>query len=268
MPITFTIDLEDPTERYAPEGRYIAMTQRILDLCDTTGRKATFFTVGRVAESAPQLVRDIAARGHEIAYHSHNHISLTKEEPERFRRESREDKDRLEQLAGQSVIGFRAPRFSLTPQSLWTLDILCELGFRYSSSVMPTDISMFGFPDAPQAAFAWPNGMIEFPLPVATIGMYRMPYLGGIYLYTLPSFIMRQFAAKAGANEVLWTYTHPYDFDKGEKFSRLPNTPLWISFVLWRARQNAERKIRRVLALGMAGPLRERLPTAPLKIKI
>src|SRR5580700_10942898 len=99
------------------------MTGRILDLCERLNRRATFFTVGRVAEAAPQLMSDIAARGHEVAYHSHVHVPLTKEDPERFRRESREDKDRLEQLAGKAVIGFRAPAFSLTPKTLWAIDI-------------------------------------------------------------------------------------------------------------------------------------------------
>jgi polysaccharide deacetylase family protein (PEP-CTERM system associated) len=257
--ISFTIDLEDPTERYAQNSRYEAMTRHILDLCEAKGCKATFFTIGRVAETAPQLVRAIAAQGHEIAYHSHNHVPLTKEDPARFHRESREDKDRLEQLAGQKVIGFRAPRFSLTHQSLWALDILSELGFRYSSSIMPTEVSLFGFPDAPHKPFSWPNGMIEFPLPVAILGKYRLPYLGGIYLYTMPFFALRGFLAKAQAEEVLWTYAHPYDFDKAEPFARMPHTPLWVSLVLWLARRNAETKICKVLDLGNAPPLRDRL---------
>ncbi len=260
MPITFTIDLEDPTERYAPEGRYVPMTRRILALSEESNIRATFFTIGRVAESAPGLIRDIASQGHEIAYHSHNHVSLTKEDPARFRRETREDKDRLEQLSGKNVIGFRAPRFSLTPQSLWALDILGELGFRYSSSIMPTDVSLFGFPDAPQVPFAWPNGMIEFPLPVAAIGKYRIPYLGGIYLYTMPTLALRMFLAKAQPEEVLWTYAHPYDFDQEERFSRTPHTPLWINLILWLARRQAENKIRQVLKYGAAPPLGERLP--------
>jgi polysaccharide deacetylase family protein (PEP-CTERM system associated) len=265
MTITFTIDLEDPSERYADNGRYIAMTRRILDLCEETNRKATFFTVGQVARAAPQLLRDIAAKGHETAYHSHNHVSLTKENPERFRQECADDKDRLQQLTGQAVVGFRAPRFSLTPQSLWVLDILRDLGFLYSSSIMPTDVSLFGFPTAPQSAFAWPNGIIEFPLPVATVGKYSLPYLGGIYLYMMPSVLMRRFVRKAGANEVLWTYTHPYDFDNTERFSRMPNTPLWVSGVLWWARKQAEQKIREVLKLGNALPLNERIPATPLR---
>ena len=259
--ITFTIDLEDPTERYAPEGRYVVMTRRILDMCDALGRKATFFTIGRIAQSAPALVCDIASRGHEIAYHSHNHVSLTKEDPARFKRETAEDKDRLEQLTGQKLVGFRAPRFSLTPQSAWALDVLAELNFLYSSSIMPTDVSLFGFPDVPRTPFEWPSGLIEFPLPVAVMGKYRIPYLGGVYLYTMPFPILRTFLAKSGAQEALWTYTHPYDFDLGEKFSKMPNTPLWVSTVLWLSRRNAAKKIQRLLEFsGDAPPLRDRLP--------
>jgi peptidoglycan-N-acetylglucosamine deacetylase len=259
--ITLTIDLEDETLRYAPDGRYVPMTRRILDMCDALdNRKATFFTIGRVAQAAPQLIRDIAAKGHEIAYHSHNHVSLTKEDPARFRKESAEDKDRLEQLAGKSVIGFRAPRFSLTPQSLWALDVLSDLGFRYSSSIMPTEVSLFGFPEAKRTPFAWPNGMIEFPLPVAAFGKYRLPYLGGIYLYTMPFFAARAFLNRASADEVLWTYAHPYDFDEGEPFVRMANTPLWISFVLWHARRKAAKKIRKILEIGAGNPLCQRLP--------
>ena len=261
MNVTLTIDLEDPTQRYAPDGRYVLMTRRILDLCETfENRKATFFVLGRVAQAVPQLIRDIAMRGHEIAYHSHNHVSLTEEKPERFRRESAEDKDRLEQLTGKPVIGFRAPRFSLTPKTTWALDVLAELGFRYSSSIMPTEISLFGFPETPIAPFKWPNGIIEFPLSVATIGKYRLPYLGGIYLYTMPMFAVRHFLKRAKPDEVLWTYAHPYDFDAHEKFARFANTPLWISIILWSARRCASNKISKILEIGPAEPLGERLP--------
>lgn len=266
-PVTFTVDLEDPTERYAPDGRYVAMTRRILDLCDETGRKATFFTIGKVAQSAPQLIRAIAERGHEIAYHSHAHRSLTAETPARFFAETRADKEILEDLTGRAVVGFRAPRFSLTPQSAWALDTLRDLGFFYSSSIMPTGASLFGFPDAPRSVFTWPNGLVEFPLPVADVGKYRIPYLGGIYLYTMPFFAARGFAARAKADEVLWTYTHPYDFDREEKFKALPSTPLWISVVLWLARKRASKQIKRLLtALPAAPPLRERLP-APASVQ-
>jgi hypothetical protein len=186
-------------------------------------------------------------------------VPLTEEEPARFRRESMEDKDRFEQLTGQKVTGFRAPRFSLTPASLWALDHLAEIGFFYSSSIMPTNISLYGFPDAPRAPFTWPNGMIEVPLPVTDVGPLILPYLGGIYLYATPWMLTRRWLAKADKDELLWTYAHPYDFDRQEKFTRMADTPYWVSLVLWLARRNAERKLRKVLGSGVGSPLGERV---------
>lgn len=258
--LSLTIDLEDPTGQYAPNGHYVTMTHRLLDLCDETGRRATFFTIGRVATSAPSLIKAIAARGHEIAYHSHDHVSLTEETPARFERESRMDKTIIEQLTGRPVSGFRAPRFSLTPQTKWTIDILGNLGFLYSSSIMPTSLSLFGFPKASQKPFRWPpNGMVEFPLPVASLGPLRVPYLGGVYLYALPAFLVNHWARCADAGEALWTYVHPYDLDTETPFACFPDTPYWICRILWLVRRQAGKKLRHVLELGDAGPLGERV---------
>lgn len=245
--ITLTIDLEDPSEAYAPDGRYVFLTKRILDMCDELERKATFFVVGRIAYAAPELVKEIAAHGHEVAYHSHSHVPLTLETPARMKNETSIDKDKLEQITGKQVVGYRAPQYSLTPNTKWALDILGELGFKYSSSIMPTKISRFGFPNTPTIPFKWPNGMIEFPLPVKKIGPLAIPYSGGIYLYLLPNFISRAWLQGADDKEVLWTYAHPYDFDKEEAFHPMPNTPLWMSAVLWTARRLAEDKIKLIL---------------------
>ncbi|MFY9288503.1 MAG: polysaccharide deacetylase family protein [Alphaproteobacteria bacterium] len=253
--ISFTIDLEDYTGQYEPDGRYVIMTRRILDLCDSINCKATFFIVGRVAEGAPRLIQEIASKGHEVAYHSHNHVSLTEETPERFKRESDIDKDRFEQLIGSRIIGFRAPRFSLTPESQWAIDVLGDLGFRYSSSLMPTHLSRFGFPGASRGVSQWPNGMVEVPLPVADLGPMRIPYLGGIYLYALPSFLTRHWLKRANHGEMLWTYTHPYDFDLEEQFRPMVGEPFWVSAVLWGARSFAEKKVCKLLSQGTAPPL-------------
>ncbi|NTU76619.1 MAG: DUF3473 domain-containing protein [Alphaproteobacteria bacterium] len=265
--ITVTVDLEDPTGIYDPSGRYLSMARRLIDFCGERQCRATFFVVGRVAEAAPDLVKRIAASGHEIAYHSHAHHSLTEEVPEIFRQESRIDKNRLEQLAGKAVIGFRAPRYSLTPSTLWAVDILGELGFRYSSSIMPTSFSLFGFKGASDKPFKWPNGLIEFPLPVGKLGPLRVPYLGGIYLYVLPFSIVRRFVKKAESDEVLWTYAHPYDFDTEEPYAPMPGSPAWVSRVLWLARGRAERQLRRVTRLGTAGPLSERMMVIHRRIR-
>lgn len=257
--ITFTVDLEDPTERYEPDGRYVIMTRQLLKLCDKMQRRATFFVVGRVAQAAPRLLQEIASQGHEVAYHSHNHLPLTEENPARFRRESAEDKDRFEQLTGYALLGFRAPRFSLTPQSIWAVKVLGDLGFRYSSSIMPTNLSLFGFPHASRVPSLWPNGLIELPLPVADLAGLRIPYLGGIYLYVLPEWLTRHWIAKADKKELLWTYTHPYDFDSEDKFKPMPHTPRWVSLILGASRYVAEDKVRKILKGSAAPPLCERI---------
>lgn len=257
--ITFTVDLEDPTGRYEPDGRYVVMTRKILEMCEKMNRRGTFFVVGRVAQAAPRLLYEIAVKGHEVAYHSRNHVPLTEEIPARFRKETAEDKDRFEQITGYALLGYRAPQFSLTPKSLWAVDALYEAGFRYSSSIMPTAISRFGFPDAARTPSTWPNGLIELPLPVADVGPLRVPYLGGIYLYACPSFLTKHWIKQAGRGELLWTYTHPYDFDKEDKFARMADTPLWISGILGVARYVAEDKIRALLKSANAPPLCERI---------
>ncbi len=255
MRVALTIDLEDPTEVHASDGRYIALTDKILSLCEETGRKATFFTTGRVARSAPALIKRIAAQGHEVAWHSRAHIPLTETTPACFAKECAEDKDLLEQLAGKAVTGFRAPCFSLTKETLWATEILADRGFLYSSSVMPTRFSRFGLAGASSEPFLWPSGLIEFPLPVGHLGPLRIPYAGGVYLYLLPSFLSDFFLRRADRKEVIWTYAHPYDLDPKESYLPMPHTPLWVGLVLWFARQGAEAKLRHILENERAGPL-------------
>ncbi len=260
MPVTLTIDLEDASGRYEPEGRYVGLTRRILALCGEHRCKATFFVVGRVAEAAPSLIREISAQGHEIASHSHAHCPLTLDTRDHVARTLRADQDRLQQLTGQAIVGYRAPCFSLTPETRWAAEVLAESGFLYSSSVMPTSISRHGYPQAPATAFRWPCGLVEFPLPTHEVAGLRLPYLGGIYLYAWPGFLSVRWARRARPESVLWTYAHPYDFDRDEPWGRMPDTPLWVSSVLRLARCVAEKKVGNLLSVcGTAAPLKDRL---------
>lgn len=252
--ISLTIDLEDPSGGYSSEGRYVRATHKVLDFCDEFGRLATFFVVGKLAAAAPDLIQEIAARGHEIAYHSHEHIVLTKETPLHFKKKAAEDRDFLEQLIGQRVVGFRAPCFSLNMNNQWVTDILAELGFTYSSSVMPTRISRYGMPDAPKGPFRWPSGLLELPLPVAKLGPLHLPFSGGIYLYSLP-FPVTQALLKRAPTEALWTYAHPYDFDVHEPFQRMAGTSWGVSLFLWYMRIFVHKKMQKMLILHQNGPL-------------
>jgi len=261
--ITVTLDIEDHLGRYEPKGRYTDNTRRILDFLGDHGRRigrpirGTFFVVGRVAEAAPALVRDIAAAGHEVACHSYRHTPLDRETPQSFRAETHRAKDALEQAVSVPVTGYRAPIFSLTRRTVWALEELGALGFSYSSSVLPASSALYGYPGLPQVPFRWPNGLVEFPVPLARFGPARLPFLGGVYLRYFPSGLTRRFAARAGQGTVLWTYMHPYDFDASEPFARMPDTPLWINLALWFNRKGTWNKLARLLDGGTGKPLGE-----------
>lgn len=244
--VLFTLDVEDHTKKYDHDGRYVANTLRLLENLAEKGIRGTCFFVGRVAEAAPELVRTAVASGHEIACHSWSHQPLDHEEPNRFREESRRAKLLLEDLAGTSVVGFRAPVFSLTLTTLWTLDVLLDLGFTYSSSVLPAPNPTYGFPTAPCEPFRWPCGLAELVCPVARIGPVRFPYLGGVYLRYLPLCLISQILS-TDDRACRWIYCHPYDFDDAEPFLHIPGTTYAASLLLWFQRKNT---LTKVLALA------------------
>ncbi len=256
-PVTFSFDLEDHRANRGSAGRHADMTVRVLDFLDTVHVRGTFFVLGEVAAEHPDLVRRISDTGHEIAFHSFDHRPLTEETPDRFRELTLKGKALLEDLTGSQVIGFRAPTFSLVRSSLWVVDLLQEMEFLYSSSVLPASNPLYGFPGAPQTPFKWPNGLIELPVPVARLGRLSVPYLGGIYLRYLPKGVIRMLrrvdAKELGDNQVPWTYSHPYDFDGGERFGRVRDASLITSVLLWMNRDDRFRKLGEVLQ-PEAGP--------------
>lgn len=243
-PIVFSLDLEDHLGLYEAEGRFARNMEKILDFLEDSGIRGTIFTVGRIAQSHPGLVRKVVERGHELGCHSWQHTPLDREERSAFTAETRLAKELLEQVSGAAVSGFRAPIFSLVPSSLWTLDVLGELGFTYSSSIMPMASPLYGFPGAPATPFRWPGGLVEFPCPLARLGRFRIPYLGGIYLRYSPEFLTRQCIRRTTPAAMLWTYIHPYDFDSAEPFTRMPGTSLPTSILLWLNRRNTFEKIK------------------------
>jgi polysaccharide deacetylase family protein (PEP-CTERM system associated) len=253
--IFFTLDLEDHLGSYDESSRFIPVVYRILDLLDESGCKGTFFAVGRACVAAPALIREIATRGHEVACHSYEHRRLDKEEYRRFHYQTAAAKDQLEQTSGSAVTGFRAPFFSLIPATVWTIDILAELGFVYSSSVVPGDHPLCGFPGTPRQPFRWPNGLIELPCPIARMGRFALPFLGGPYLRYLPSFVVSHLTRQHGESGCLWTYCHPYDFDATEPYTRMPDVPAAANLLLWLNRRHMFDKMRGLLRNASRLPL-------------
>ena len=246
-PPLFSLDLEDHREVYpARGGRYQEITLKVLDFLEERDIRGTVFVVGRVAETASWLVQTIAERGHEIACHSYCHRPLTRETPAQFSEETRRAKAVLEQACGQPVLGYRAPVFSITSETTWVVDLLQEMGFEYSSSVMPSNHPLHGLPGAPATPFHWPNGLLEYPVPVAQLGPFTLPFLGGIYLRYLPFGVIQHMRQQLSGPQ--WTYLHPYDFDAQESYYRFPERSLLSSLLLWRCRERTFNKLARLFS--------------------
>lgn len=202
-------------------SRVEANTRTILDLFDECGAKATFFTLGWVAERFPGIVRDIVRRGHEIACHSYWHRVVYRLSPEEFREDTLRAKRAIEDAAGIAVDGYRAPNFSVMKKSLWALEILAECGFRYDSSIFPVRHDVYGFPEAPRTPFRvdTPAGpLAEFPMTTFRWwGSANLPIGGGGYLRIFPEFVTRIGVRKAVDEGVVpITYIHPWEVDPAQ----------------------------------------------------
>jgi polysaccharide deacetylase family protein (PEP-CTERM system associated) len=260
-PLTFTVDVEE-LHPESSTARLERTTRRLLDLLEEAGGRGTFFVLGEAARRAPRLVREIARRGHELASHGERHRALGAETPEGFRADLAACKARIEDLAGAPVLGFRAPMFSLTTATApWATAVLGELGFAYSSSVVPAWNFLHGYPGAPRRPFLWPSGVLELPCPLGRLGPLAMPFLGGMYLRYLPAWRLRQFARQAGAapEGAFWTYCHPYDVDTAQGLRRYAGLGLGASLMLWLNRGRMEGRLRAVLAGRRSLPFAARL---------
>jgi polysaccharide deacetylase family protein (PEP-CTERM system associated) len=205
--------------------RVVGNTLKILDWLDELQTKGTFFVLGWVAERAPDLVREIGRRGHEIACHSYNHQLVYELGPEPFRQDLRRARDVLQEIGGKKVVGFRAPSYSITARSLWALDILMEEGFSYDSSIFPIYHDVYGMPGAerfPHAIRRPAGTILEFPISTLNIGMFgrnlRLPVGGGGYLRLLPvsffRFAFKHINEREQRPAVL--YFHPWEIDAGQ----------------------------------------------------
>ena len=190
--------------------------ERILGLFDEAEVKATFFTLGWVAERFPQLVRRMAEAGHEIASHGWSHVRVTKQDPEAFRSDVSRTKALLEDVTGSEIKGYRAASYSIDASNLWALDVLRDVGYRYSSSIFPIAHDLYGMPDAPRFAFA-PAGdrFVEFPVTTVRIGERNWPCSGGGWFRLLPYAVSRWGLRRVNEHDrqPAIFYFHPWELD-------------------------------------------------------
>ena len=197
-----------------------AQTRRLLDLFEAHDVKATFFVLGWVAERLPDLIREIAERGHEVAAHSYWHQLVFDMTPQAFRDDLRRVKRLLEDIVGEPVIGYRAPTYSVTRRSLWAHEILAEEGFTYSSSIFPIIHDRYGienYPRFPLKVDVAGRQLWEFPLTTLRVGPKNLPVAGGGYLRLFPVRAVAAALAHVNAREgqPAIVYLHPWEIDPG-----------------------------------------------------
>ena len=233
-----SIDLED-IRAQSPEGsrfpsRVARLTDRFLEFFEKHGIRVTFFIVGQAAAENPGLVRRISAAGHEIACHSLDHKSLDQTAPEDFKNDLKRNKEILFDLGCPEVIGFRAPDFSLTEKTKWAWDVLAELGFRYSSSVLPAKNPRHGWKGYPRTPVFIRQKIWSFPISITPTPGWQIPFTGGVYLRVLPKSAIMRFSRwyKRRSFPVVG-YLHPYDIDPDQEKFKIESNRFYNGLVYY-----------------------------------
>ncbi|MDR3453995.1 MAG: DUF3473 domain-containing protein [Rhodoferax sp.] len=231
-PITnaLTIDVEDyfQVSAFAPhiarsewstrECRVERNVNIILEMLASRGTKATFFTLGWIAERYPQLVRQIVKEGHELASHGYGHERVTDQTEAAFFADIHLAKIVLEDLADSEITGYRAPSFSIGTDNLWAFDCLVRAGYRYSSSIYPIRHDHYGMPDSPRFAHEVRPGLTEIPITTMRVLNRNLPSSGGGYFRLLPYAMSRWMLGRVNGHdrEAGIFYFHPWEIDTGQ----------------------------------------------------
>ena len=225
-----TIDVEDyfQVSAFAPyirrdewetrECRVERNVGRILELLAEREVKATFFTLGWVAERYPQLVKRIVQGGHELASHGYGHERVSDLDETAFTEDVTRAKGILEDLGGRPVLGYRAPSFSIGRGNLWAFDVLARAGYRYSSSIYPIAHDHYGMPESPRFAYRLANDLLEVPVTTLRMAGRNLPSSGGGYFRLLPYSLSRWMIGRVNRadREAAVFYFHPWEIDAGQ----------------------------------------------------
>lgn len=224
-----------PTAWDGREMRVEENTDKILSLLDVHSVKATFFVLGWVAERCPGLIDRIVAEGHELASHGYGHQRLCNQSRQDFKTDVRRSKQLLEDISGHQVIGYRAPSYSLSRDTFWAFDELCDAGYRYDSSIFPVRHDFYGVCDWPRfsmiatkdSAGQWQAGdglqkdspaILEVPVSTFRLAKRNVPIAGGGYFRLYPYALTRWALQRINQAEQqpFVFYLHPWEIDPGQ----------------------------------------------------
>ena len=255
-----SVDVEDYFQVAAFEGivprdewaahpiRVVDNTFRLLDIFAEYDVKATFFTLGWVADRSPQLVRAIADNGHEVASHGYDHTPVTRLNSVQFREDVVRTKKMLEDASGVAVTGYRAPTFSIDLSTPWALPILLETGHRYSSSVYPVKHDLYGWVDSQRFPYhERQSGLLEIPVSTIDLVGRNVPCGGGGYFRLYPYAFTRWCFRRINRDEArpVVFYMHPWEIDVEQP--RLNGISMKARFRHYLNLKNTERRLQRLL---------------------
>lgn len=237
MKNAFTVDVEDwyqtldfdfdisQWERF--EDRVVKNTHTVLNLLERNNTKATFYVLGCIAKKHPELVKEIAAGGHEIGSHGMWHTMVTRQTREEFRADIKEAKQVLEDITGAEIGLYRSSSWSIQERTLWALEILEEEGYVCDSSIQPFRTPLSGMRKVLCEPFhPVVNGktlkLVEFPPTVGKLGPMTFPFAGGLYLRVIPYFLIKRFLNKVNQLRPGMVYTHPWELDPQQPRLKVP----------------------------------------------
>jgi polysaccharide deacetylase family protein (PEP-CTERM system associated) len=228
------------------EVRIYDNVERLFRVLEDTHTKATFFIIGWIAKTYPDLVKRIAEQ-YQIGCHTMNHQLVWQQTPEEFRADVEEGVKMLEDITGKKVECFRAPGFSIRESEVWAFEILADLGIQYDCSVFPAPHGHGGMPSYPKAA----PGIIEykgirmkeFPVGFKTIAGKHLMFSGGGYFRLFPYPLIKKWTEES--DDYLLSYIHPRDLDAGQPM--IKSLPVVRKFKSYYGLKGAEQKLRRWL---------------------
>lgn len=229
-------------------------TNFLLELLADLDIQATFFFLGRIAQDIPNLVKEVAQSGHEIACHSYEHVRIFGISKDEFKKKLASAKSCLENVSGRRVYGFRAPDFSITESSIWALDILKEIGFVYDSSIYPIGLhDVYGIKGIKPFIHKLSNGLIEFPLSSIEFLGRRFPFGGGGYFRLYPLFLTKLCIFKINRLEYpCMFYVHPYEL--GPIIPKILELSYYRKFRHYYNCKSGSRRLKEILQAFKFGP--------------
>ena len=228
--------------------RAVESTELILNILNEYNVQATFFVLGWIAEKYPKLVTKISRAGHEIATHGYYHQLVYKQTKEEFARDLDKSISLLTDITNQSILGYRAPSFSIVNDSIWALDIIKEAGLKYDASIFPIQgHDRYGVKEMEPSIHELESGLYEVPPTTVRFFGKRWPAAGGGYFRLFPYWLTKYFINRLNTrrNRPAVVYLHPWEFDPEQP--RIEEADLFSKFRHYVNLHKTEEKFKQLL---------------------